>query len=214
MIGQTGKFFSVLFDMTGIPEKEQIITGLTKNLPLIVLPDKLSVKWEERGKHPIHWAAGFGKLDALRSWIQNGTPLNMSSIWLYTPLMYACRNGHLDIIRELIKCGVDVNYETKGKIPPRKTDLTQDYDRHNIPLLLACQYASSDTVELLLDHGANVNAQGRDGNTALHIAVQERCITKVKLLLDHGALLLKNGLGETPKDLDSDNINTWPPDIA
>ncbi|OAX84348.1 hypothetical protein ACJ72_01291 [Emergomyces africanus] len=56
-----------------------------------------------------------------------------------------------------------------------------------------------DVVELLLDHGANINAKDRDKLTALHIAVTGEHKDVVSLLLDRSARIEDKGsYGDTP----------------
>ncbi len=65
------------------------------------------------------------------------------------------------------------------------------------PLMHATLYASSESVKLLLDHGADPNATDSDGLTALMLAVSN--LAKVRLLLERGAQVdAKSKLGRTP----------------
>ena len=57
-------------------------------------------------------------------------------------------------------------------------------------------------IELLLDAGAEINAQDKNGATPLHRAVRTRCAAAVKCLLDRGAdWSLRNKNGSVPFDL-------------
>jgi ankyrin repeat protein len=59
-------------------------------------------------------------------------------------------------------------------------------DRHGItPLMYAAEVGSLDAMHVLIDHGADVNAQNDFGSTALMWSVSDPA--KVRLLLDHGA---------------------------
>jgi ankyrin repeat protein len=61
-------------------------------------------------------------------------------------------------------------------------------DNHEItPLMYAAEIGSVDAMRLLLDRGADVNAQNAFGSTALMWSVTDAA--KVRLLLDHGAQL-------------------------
>jgi ankyrin repeat protein len=59
-----------------------------------------------------------------------------------------------------------------------------------------------DKVRILLEHGADVNALGPKGRTALHYAAAAGFVQVITLLLDHGAALaLKDEQGETALSL-------------
>ena len=54
-------------------------------------------------------------------------------------------------------------------------------------------------IRLLLEAGAEINAQDKNGATPLHRAVRTRCVAAVKCLLDAGAdTTIKNKPGSTP----------------
>lgn len=56
-----------------------------------------------------------------------------------------------------------------------------------IPLIYAAQRDSPDTIGFLLDHGANINVQSRNGWTALMTAACEPSPNAIRLLLEKGA---------------------------
>uniref|UniRef100_A0A669E918 CASK interacting protein 2 n=1 Tax=Oreochromis niloticus TaxID=8128 RepID=A0A669E918_ORENI len=73
-----------------------------------------------------------------------------------TPLHLAARNGHKDIIKLLLKAGIDTNRATKAG-----TSLHE-----------AALYGKTDVVRLLLDAGINVNMRNTYNQTALDIVNQ------------------------------------------
>ncbi|KAI0425230.1 ankyrin [Xylaria sp. FL1042] len=99
---------------------------------------------------------------------------------LWTPLQYAIRQGRLDIARQLIARGVDINSPAHGE------------DGYTA-LQAACRARYGDGISVgfirfLLDNGADINAAGaQDGGTALQCAVEAGSIGAFCLLLDAGA---------------------------
>ncbi|XP_056152805.1 caskin-2-like [Lampris incognitus] len=73
-----------------------------------------------------------------------------------TPLHLAARNGHRDIIRLLLKAGIDINRVTKAG-----TSLHE-----------AALYGKTEVVRLLLDAGINANMRNTYNQTALDIVNQ------------------------------------------
>jgi len=62
---------------------------------------------------------------------------------------------------------------------------------------MACQYCSVNIVKYLVEHGADVNKENKDGDTPLIIAWQDEEI--VKYLIEHGAdINIENEYGNTP----------------
>ncbi|XP_023812962.1 caskin-2 isoform X2 [Oryzias latipes] len=73
-----------------------------------------------------------------------------------TPLHLAARNGHKDVIRLLLKAGIDINRTTKS----------------GTALHEAALYGKTEVVRLLLDAGVDVNIRNTYNQTALDIVNQ------------------------------------------
>src|SRR6266702_4684703 len=89
-----------------------------------------------------------------------------------TALHSASFAGHLQIVRLLLRHGVDVD--------------ARDYASCT-PLGFASQSGHRDTVQCLIDHGADVNLKGDDHNTPLTLAAFNGHIDVVRVLLEHNA---------------------------
>jgi len=81
------------------------------------------------------------------------------------------------------------------------TDAVNARDPHDgyTPLHVAIRQESAEIAELLLAHGADVNAKDKYGDTPLHTACHGRPIELVRILLKHGAdVNAKSTTGHTP----------------
>ena len=96
--------------------------------------------------------------------------------------------GDLQTLRQHIATGTDVNAkESAGG---------------STPTIVAAAYGQTEVAELLVKHGADLEARNNDGNTALMAAAFLCHADTVKLLLDKGANVnSRNTQGETPLDL-------------
>jgi ankyrin repeat protein len=100
-----------------------------------------------------------------------------------SPLMMAALKGQLDLARQLIARGADVN----------KTGWT--------PLHYAATGGHLEIIQLLLDNYAYIDAESPNGSTPLMMAAHYGTPAAVKLLLDAGAdPRLRNQLGLTAID--------------
>jgi ankyrin repeat protein len=70
-------------------------------------------------------------------------------------LIIACWNGHIAVVKKLLKNGADIN-------------MTNKYG--NTPFHLACSEGYTEIVKLLLEKGANINTVDKFDQTPLHIA--------------------------------------------
>lgn len=105
--------------------------------------------------------------------IESGVDVNAKTIKI-SPLMAACSNGNLEIVKKLIIAGAKVNWKT-SKLG-------------EFPLLYATYSGNSDLVKLLIENGAKVNWKDRWGNTALKVAKKEGYKIIEKILIDNGSI--------------------------
>lgn len=90
----------------------------------------------------------------------------------FTPLMMACRRGHVEIVECLIKHGANVNLQEGNGVSP---------------LYLAVKRHSLKIVDLLLKAGANVDVQERHNTTPLLYAVKANDCGICAKLVEYGA---------------------------
>ena len=117
------------------------------------------------------------------------TPPNMGNLLLCR----AANNGRLDTVSALLDRGLpDVN--------PNFVDPNNKCR----PALLAHLQSQADAaiIRALLEHGASIDSQDTEGNSALILAVRQNLREVVQLLLDHGAKLeLETNKGESALSL-------------
>lgn len=119
-----------------------------------------------------------------------GIKVNEASQQGETPLMMACIKGHLDLVKELIRRGADVNragwtplhYATSADLPQtldiikllldKSAYIDAESPNGTTPLMLAAQYSSEAVVDLLIAEGADVILRNQRGFTAADFARQ------------------------------------------
>jgi ankyrin repeat protein len=131
-------------------------------------------------------AARTGKVDALRTLVEAGADLNAKETWGgTTPLMWAVSEGHAAAASMLIAAGADVNARShyvaaaNGRGFEGRTPLANSADAKPAdfasgwltPLMLAAREGDVELARLLTAAGADVNAVGGDGKTALALAI-------------------------------------------
>jgi uncharacterized protein len=132
----------------------------------------------------ISGAAG-GDLAVVNALLSHGVDVNVKDNQGYTALAHAAEAMYSEVEDALLNHpSLDPNVGgMKGR-----------------PVLLAYVWRDDkERTQKLLAHGADVNAQDTDGDTALHGAAQNGNVEIIGLLLDKGANLnAKNKLGGTP----------------
>ncbi|XP_053440650.1 ankyrin repeat domain-containing protein 22 isoform X1 [Nycticebus coucang] len=133
-----------------------------------------------------------------------------------TPLISACRRGHMKIISFLLKRNANVNLKNqKGRTclhyAVKKKFTFMDYLLIILlmPVLLIGYFLmvsktkqNEALVRMLLDAGVEVNATDCYGCTALHYACEMKNQTLIPLLLEaHADPLIKNKYGESSLDI-------------
>jgi uncharacterized protein len=112
-----------------------------------------------RNQTALMWAAAEGHVDVMKALIELGADINARSNRGFTALLFAVRDGQMGTTRALLAAGVDVN-EALPSSPP--------VDGETSPLMLAVMNAHFELANMLLEAGADPNADGL-GYTALHL---------------------------------------------
>jgi ankyrin repeat protein len=135
----------------------------------------VDIRDEKSGATAMMAAAGGGKIDTVRLLLDRGANPNARSFADWSALMYAAAFGatHFPVTALLVERGAEVNAQN---------------NLGNAPLqLVAHNSGDTDTVIFLLDKGAKIDAQARDGWTALIDAIDTNHVTAAKILIERGA---------------------------
>ncbi|XP_074519953.1 ankyrin repeat and SOCS box protein 3 isoform X2 [Halichoeres trimaculatus] len=157
------------------------------------------------GESACYLAAQRGHLAVVKHLLKAHADMNQLTNDLSCPLYAAVDGGHKEVVALLVSKGAEVNrthtascwtclhqaaYKGQSEIVQILVSVCdlEVLDDHRIsPLFVAAQYGQQDCLQILVNTGANVNAQAADLATPLLIASQEGHETCVKFLLDHGA---------------------------
>jgi len=120
-------------------------------------------------------ACAIGDADRLRILVEE-FPESISSYSPdgFYPLGLAAFFGHRDLVEYLLAAGADVNQTAKNALKVA-------------PIHAAVSNGDLDTVRMLVEHGADINASQQMGYTALHGAAGAGRIDLIEFLLMQGA---------------------------
>ena len=113
-------------------------------------------KWErEDREHQLRNACRDGQIDRVRELLDEGVDINAKNNTGYTPLIYACLNGHVNIATLLLD---------RDALIDEKSDYTG-----NTALHWAASNGNMDICELLVSRGADPMAVNNDNQTQLDL---------------------------------------------
>uniref|UniRef100_A0A915Q6N0 Poly [ADP-ribose] polymerase n=1 Tax=Setaria digitata TaxID=48799 RepID=A0A915Q6N0_9BILA len=108
-----------------------------------------------RHSSPLHYAAGFGKVDCVRALLSAGANISQADDGGLVPLHNASSFGHVDVVKILLENGADANVSDNWGFTP---------------LHEAAAWGKADVCVLLLQHGASVRSENSDGKTPQDLA--------------------------------------------
>jgi len=144
------------------------------------------------GETPLMTVARGGNVEAARILLKHGASVNATEEWRgQTALIWAIAQSHPGMAKELIAQGAQVNMRT-GKqnwarqitAEPREKWMPQGY---LTPLLFAARQGSVDCARVLLDAGADINAQDLEGISPLLLSIINGHYDTAAFLIDRGA---------------------------
>jgi ankyrin repeat protein len=122
----------------------------------------------------LEWGVMCGDTDLISRLIALGAVAQGSKALLSLGYLYASRVDNPEMVRRLVRAGADVNAR---RVPP--------WDR--TVLISAVWARGKESIVVLLDAGANVNAVTTNGETALWHAAKSGLPEIISLLLERGA---------------------------
>ena len=133
-------------------------------------------------------AAHFGRQDVITLLLSDDrwkSLVDAPNLNQTTALMRAAQEGHLEIVRELLKAGADPNKRNRLQMTA---------------LMLASQRGEASIVQLLIDKGAHVNARTKQDSTSLLLASKRGHKEVVQVLMTAGCeLWIRDSRGRTAK---------------
>jgi len=177
-----------------------------------------------RGDSLLHRSAWGGDEEMIEFLLAHGADVNVLDKRAETPLTKAVQNGRRDVVGLLLSHGADVNICAMGRAynsgcTPLYYALSQD----NVPIaemlvnaganldirpslgnvtLLQMTLDHRPLFELMLTHGADINARSRGGKTPLHMASESGQVDEVRYLIDRKAAVnVQDNNGNTPLHL-------------
>jgi ankyrin len=188
------------------------------------------------GDTPLMSVIRVGRADAVTLLLDRGAKVDATdATYQQTALMVAVRENHPDIVKLLIARGASVNARTRvGRTPAWVLPNSQPGFGHGIgivrggspdrgrrgpipggmtPLMYAARDGRMETVRMLLDAGAEINARDANDITPLITAITNNHPDVARLLIDRGAdIKATDWYGRTPlwaavetRNMDLDN---------
>ena len=162
------------------------------------------MKWLHLNKKVIHTKIGwvFSMTNKLKEWLtSNEYDLNdLNSVGKYgnSALMKLCREGNIELVKEILSLGVDLNIKNvDGNSALWNSCFANSYacfnelikagidiDSQNVNGVTSLMYCASagkeDFVELLLKNGANCELENLDGFKAIDLATTSKIVKLLK----------------------------------
>ena len=131
---------------------------------------------------PLHVAVKEARRDVVNVLLEHGARCDIPNYRGTTPLHLAAREGLADILAEFVNMS-----NIRPNIRHVRPNLDTWNNQRRTALHLASKNSIYDCVGILIEAGADVNAQDRLNKTPLHFAAENVSLSVVRLLLDADA---------------------------
>ncbi len=190
-------------------DPELVAAARSQDAPQVraLLKQRVSVNARaDDGSTALLWAAHWNDRAVAESLVRAGADANIANDFRATPLSEACTNGSADLVKLLLEAGANPNTPiATGETPimtcaasgsasavrmlvARGADVNaKEPSQNQTALMWAAGERHPDVVQVLVEHGADLQAHTRKGFTALHFAAREGDLESTRVLLAAGA---------------------------
>jgi ankyrin repeat protein len=126
------------------------------------------------GENCLHFASGMGRGEVVKWLLSMKVPVDEPNNEIVTPLMYACRSGHLKVVQMLHERGASLTSKVRDGLSC---------------LHFAADEGREEVVSWLLDQGLGVNETTKNSRTPLMMACSKGHLKLAQMLRARGASL-------------------------
>lgn len=165
-------------------------------------------KADANGLTPLAAALMRDHVPSIKKLVEHGAKLDVPGQQGYRPLALALAEKKYEAAKALMDAGADVSVASgEEKLTPLMIIAAQTGPAEG-SIFLPGSTRPTDIAKVLVEHGADINAQAANGMTALMIAATNNSAPMIGLLMDAGAdPAIKNAQGQTAEDVANLNGN-------
>jgi len=150
-------------------------------------PELIKAKGPGLGATALHWAAIYGRKEAVAVLLQHGADPNIAEAHNGTAMHWAAHYDDAEVIQWFLDKGADLDHANQ---------------MGRTPLHVAARRGCLNVVKKLIEKGADIQAPINNGGTALHVAARNGHKEVIELLIDAGvSKTVKNKQGKTYLEL-------------
>ena len=179
---ESGAELNILQGVHGTPLRAAVIQGhegLVRTL--INQGADVNLRYEAKSDSVLHLALRSRNHAIFKLLLEAGADMNIISEYKQHVLILACEHGDTTLVELLLASGVDVS------VSGTKRNYYRIPYEEATPLHAACANSLIHVVELLVDHGADIEKTNESSATPLIAAVRANDLSVIRSLLDAGA---------------------------
>ena len=179
---KSGAEINILQGDHGTPLRAAVIQGHEVLVRMLINQGAdVNLRYKAESDSVLHLALRSGNNAIFKLLLDAGAEMNIVTRYKQHVLILACGHGDATLVELLLASGVDVSVSGT-----KRYNYQIPYEEAT-PLHAACANSHLHVVELLVDHGADIEKTNESSATPLIAAVRANDLTVIRSLLDAGA---------------------------